>query len=1242
MTLRNSLGLVAGMLAVSLSLLSCAREERDLSASVPVSSEFLSRDLSHPRVTAIAEDAFGHIWVGTAHGLNKNLGYGYRQYFAAEDSLSLHDNHIASLYCDSKKRLWILALDGSVHQYTPEETFSSIPMDFHGISHPQIIELPQGTILCNTERQIFRFNETDRRMEQVIHNTEANIGCFSTSSGRLVVAYPGKIRYYDGNNFSLTEEIPLPMEFKNARMAPDGTLWLSGFGGLLSMDTTTGQFKEAPESLKNEISKGRLLDIVSLHDESLLFNTRSALVQYDPHLGNRIVSTDPASPYYTADYDINCLFMDAGGNLWLGLNGGGIQRIGFGKTRAGLHPLLEYFRNKSISALAYADGGLDITAGKEQRYHFDMATGTIRSLPFSGMSIPSVPKPGRGKDIQLALSDGWTLSADYDKDLVFVRQNETVTIPLRFLTAAAGNQHFVPEVLFEDSGKTIWIGTQSDGVLRIAEDRKDIRKIERISCEEISSILEDQSGHIWIGTQYGLNEYTRSGDFLATYTTGNGVSSNAFTEGAACCLPDGVLLFGTMQGIVARFPSAEVPRKAIPLLLEDLKVQNRLIRPGEKAPVRISLNYAPPITLTHRENSFSISYAALDYSNAAGMNYQYKLEGLDSYWVDAGNSHEAFYSNVPAGKYTFSVRITDAKGAPVSETVSTSLRIRPAPWASWWARTLYLLLACTLISSIVLTWLRHLKKQEETRRAKLEKEQEQKTNEINKRYFANVAHQLRTPLTMISGPIGTLFESDAIKGSDKNLLRIVRHNTDRMLHLVNQIMDFNALETDALALKVRRVDIIPILRNTLDIYQINAAEKGIHFLSDGLDGNTFIYADADKIVNILDNLLSNAIKYAPAGGFISVSFSDMEGKAVLKVSNSGPAIPENKLERIFERYYQIDGATQHGRYNWGSGVGLYYARKLAELHHGTLNCANAEDGSGVCFTLSFPSGQEHYNPEETDHGPAPQTIGHDRMVTETAPVPEGEPAGDRPFVLVVDDDSDITFYLRTLLSPSYQVNCCYDVESAEKQLTQRVPDIILSDIMMNGQTGYDFCNFLKGDLQYCHIPVVLLTAKDSVRDQIDGMKAGADAYVTKPFNAEYLLSLVDNLLKGRERLRKALTDNAGLDIPSDDALSPQDKSFLNDLYALMETELSNSEFNIGDIVDKLHISHSKFLYKVKGLTGTTPSELFKNYKLNKAAAMLREGKHNVSEVADLTGFSSLAHFSKVFKKKFGVSPSEYQ
>jgi len=1236
MALNFYLKLISGLLVLAPFECNADLNSGRSAASV---SEVLSTELSHPRVTAIAEDGFGHIWVGTAHGLNKHLGYGYHQYFAGDDSLSLHDNHIASLFCDTKRRLWVMTLDGGLYQHTDIDTFASVPMDFHGISLPQMVELPNGDILCNTERQIFRYNEHNRQMETVIPGTDLNIGCFVSSSGNLIVVYPRKIRYFDTENFSLLEEISLPAEFQNASMDPDGALWLLGFGQLVRMNPSDGKLENAPVSLSKEVSKGRLMEMLA-SGGGMLINTRSSLIQYDPIQGEMTVSADPSSPFFTADYDINCLFKDSRDNLWLGLNGGGIMRVGHGLSHTGLHPLLEYFRNMSISSLKWTGDVLTINAGKNNIYHYDPDNGSVRKIMQGGPELPF--GIGLGKDLRITLSDGGYLETGYDKDLRFVQPSGESAIPAKRLIEAAGGQHFVPDVLFEDSRGAIWIGTQSSGLFLLSPDRSRLEKIEKISCEEISSIQEDLSGNVWVGTQYGLNEYTPEGELVGTYTAGNGISSNAFTENAACRLPDGTLLFGTMQGIVARFFSEDHPEETASLLFEGLKVQNRMISPGKSSPVSVSMNYSPEVSLSHSQNSFSISYASLDYSNASQASYQYKLEGLDSFWVDAGNSHEAFYSNVPAGRYTFMVRLANAGGEPVSEAITLPVRIFPAPWATWWAKMLYALAFAALLFGIVYTWLQHQRKLEEGRRVAREKEQEQRTNEINKRYFANVAHQLRTPLTMISGPLGTLYESDTIKGSNKNLLKIIRHNTDRMLHLVNQIMDFNALETDALALKVRRTDILPILRNTLDIYEVNAQEKGITFLSDGLEGNAFVYADADKIVNILDNLLSNAFKYAPAGGFISVSFTEMTDNITLKVSNSGPTIPENKLERIFERYYQIDGATQEGRYNWGSGVGLYYARKLAELHHGTLVCTNAEDSNGVCFTLSFPSGKESYSQEETDNGLSYKTLDQEQVITQSSPDTNDDYAELKPFVLVVDDDSDITFYLRTLLSPYYQVSCCYDVDSAEALLQQRIPDIILSDIMMNGQTGYDFCNFLKEDLQYCHIPVVLLTAKDSVKDQIDGLKVGADAYVTKPFNAEYLLSLMDNLLKGRERLRKALTENAGLDIPSDNTLSSQDKSFLKDLYDLMETELSNSEFNIGDIVEKLHISHSKFIYKVKGLTGTTPSELFKNYKLNKAASMLQEGKYNVSEVADLTGFSSLAHFSKVFKKKFGVSPSEYQ
>mgnify|MGYP002624081754 CR=1 FL=1 len=769
MTLKKPLILLGGILLIS----ACFNQ-----AGAPVESapaflnEAISVDLSHPRVTAMAEDSFGHIWIGTAHGLNKDMGYGYRQYFAGNDSLSLHDNHIASLFCDGKDRLWVLTLDGGIYQYTDQDAFVSVPMDFHGISHSQLIELGQGTILCNTERFIFCFDERHRRMRQVIHNTEPNIGCFpGPDDGLLLVAYPDKIRFYDIQHFSLVEEKALPHEVKNAQMAPDGILWLSGFGHLMCFDPSVGHFSDVPGLLNDEISKGRLLNIISGGDDgTLLFNTRNALVRYSPQSGCTSLSDNPKSPYYTANYDINCLLSDKGGNLWMGLNGGGVIRVNHGRTHAGLHPLLDHFSGMSISALEYADSSLLITAGKNRQFVYSLVSGTLRELPPAQSQRPSAaPWMGYGKDFRIMLSDGGEVVTGYDKDLCMIGPQGDITIPLGQLTSALGSLHFVPEVLFEDSRHALWIGTQSDGVLFISEDYASVQKVQRISCEEISSILEDLSGHIWIGTQYGLNEFSPQGELLGTFTTGNGISSNAFTEGAACRLPDGTLLFGTMQGIVARFFSEDsVPEKAT-LLLEELKVQNRLVQPGAGAPIGKSMNYAPPVSLSHRQNSFSISYAALDYGNAVRGHYEYKLEGFDSYWIDAGNSHEAFYSNVPAGKYHFMVRLAKADDTSASETVMIPVTVRPAPWAAWWAKLFYILAAAALLFGVFYTWLRHLRRQEEARRIAQEKEQERRMGEINKQYFANVAHQLRTPLTMISGPVGTLSESDDIKGSSKTL-----------------------------------------------------------------------------------------------------------------------------------------------------------------------------------------------------------------------------------------------------------------------------------------------------------------------------------------------------------------------------------------------------------------------------------------------------------------------------------------
>ncbi len=1219
-------------------LFSCSRER----VALPVAlNENVAKDLTHPRVTAIAEDSTGHVWLGTAHGLNRAMPYGFHQYLSGDTAETLSDNHISRLFLDSGGRLWIASVNGRLCFLTQEETFVQVPIEYHGNVLMTFLEMPDGLLLCDNEYGIFRYVPGENRMENFIDGNTLNLGMFA-SGNLIVIVYPDRMTWYSDDGAEL-KEVVFSETCSAVSADPDGDLWMTLESGRQEIrSSVTGDRLTLPNGFASLVSGKTFTGFIPYEEGGrILVGTEEDLLIIDKGTWTLQSSREAGIPLDTGQYKINCVYADSEQNIWVGLDGGGLDFLPNSRKGSRFHVLLDYFKDTPIQSLTYdeEEGRLYIVTGKNVTYRYDLQDGDIQQIRTDRVA------PGPESSLVLPLSDGNTLTAVNNKDIILsARDGSTATLlDVETVKKALGSEHFIPEVLCQDSRGQVWIGTQSDGVIILDPDTHRFRKVASISCPEIASI-EMVGDIVWVATQYGLNEYDLDGTLLNSYLAGSGVSSNAFTEHCSAVLPGDILVLGTMQGLVIRYPSSRTQEFRLPFFFEDIRVLNRLVKPGKGGPVDKAMVFSPKIRLRHDWNSFGISFCALDYRNALHGSYSYMLEGLDPVWIDDGDAHEAFYSNIPPGKYTFRARLSDQSRSRIFGEGSVEITVLPSPWATIWAKSIYVILALALLSALLYAWLRFIRGREELSRAEEEKRQEQHMSAINKQYFANVAHQLRTPLTMIAGPIGTLSSAESIKGENHNLLRIVRHNVDRMINLVNQIMDFNALETDALSLRVRRTDILPILRNTLDIYRINADEKGIRFLTDGLDGNSFILVDADKIVNIMDNLLSNAIKFTPKDGFISVSFSSSSAENVLVVANSGPTIPEDKLEKIFERYYQLDKDSR-GRLNWGSGVGLYYSRRLAQLHHGTLTCDNAGDGAGVRFVLNIPADASAYSPEEMDEGRqvifAQEIYPHEGRLPVSVPT-EDMPSGVKPYVLVVDDDTDMTFYLRTLLSSCYQVTCCYDVETAIEQLRGRTPDLILSDVIMNGKTGLDFCRTLKNDLQYCHIPIVLLTAKDSVRDQIEGLNVGADAYVTKPFDAEYLLSLADNLLKGRQRLRAALSENAGLDLPGDDALSPQDRAFLKELYALMDEEMSNSEFNVGAIVDKLRISHSKFLYKVKGLTGTTPSELFKNYKLNKAAAMLREGGFNVSEVSDLTGFSSLAHFSKVFKKKFGVPPSEFK
>ena len=824
---------------------------------------------------------------------------------------------------------------------------------------------------------------------------------------------------------------------------------------------------------------------------------------------------------------------------------------------------------------------------------------------------------------------------------------------------------YIPTDMYEDDNGDVWIGTVSNGLLRYNPKTNTMTRIAGLSCSDVASIEKGNQGNLWISTMKGLNRLDMKTGRITSLYKADGLAGDEFTDRASCQLPNGSLVFGSTDGITIFNPADIDTLRNTSLMFSHLRVHNQLVRPAVGGPIEAMIDSCREIRLHHDQNSFTISYTALDYGEYERVHYYHKLEGFDSEWIDAGSSHSVSYSNLPAGHYTFRLRTTDSASDEFNSDERTiDVVVESAPANSWWAWLIYLALASALAYYLYRNARRVVHARRAARQAQMEKEQEKRVNAMNMSFFANIAHEFRTPLTMIAGSIGQLLKSDSLDDADHNLLSIAQRSIQRMFKLVNQLMDFNKLENDTLRLSVEQIDVVKLMNDTLDTFEFNVREKGLTLNRFGLQEPFMAWTDGDKLEKILSNLLSNALKFTPAGGHIDVTLDTEQSLNPqpstlirITVADSGKGIPKEQLENVFKRYYQLDNQTNAIK-NWGTGIGLYYSRRLAELHHGSLTAGNREEGAGTgaVFTLLYPAGEEAYT--EAECRPLEQDGGGSKvydLVHTQSSTPNPQPStlnpqqeDDRPTVLIVDDDTEIINYMRLLFSNTYRLITCLDADTALEEMRAAEPNIVLSDVAMPGKDGYQLCQEIKQDIQLCHIPVILVTAKITPENQVEGLNVGADAYVTKPFDPAVLSALIQSQLKNRQRVQKLLTSNTSLTsnlsplTSEDNALSEQDQHFMEELYKLMEEELSNSELDVTRITKMLYISRTKLYYKIKGLTGETPSNFFRTYKLNRAAELLKGGKYTVSEISDKCGFSTQSHFSVVFKKQFGVTPSEYK
>ena len=755
------------------------------------------------------------------------------------------------------------------------------------------------------------------------------------------------------------------------------------------------------------------------------------------------------------------------------------------------------------------------------------------------------------------------------------------------------------------------------------------------------SAREDSRGNLWISTENGLAKFSPQSGIFENYDEGRFDFSLRFNEGASAkSVKDNRLYFGTTSGVLGFCPDSVQKSTYVPnLVFSKLLIANVEMAPGREGSVLgKGIDDVAGVELSHEENIFTIRYAALDFVKPENIKYAYYLEGFDDDWSYVDKQRTATYTNLPNGDYVFHVKSTNSEGVWVKNERELAITVLPSFWETPWAYCLYFVLFMLLVFvSVYVLFVIY--------RLKHEVSVEQQVTDIKLRFFTNISHELRTPLTLIAGPVEYVLKKTDLPNDVRSQLEIVGRNTDRMLRLVNQILDFRKIQNRKMKLQVQEVDVVPFVRRVMENFESMAEEHQIDFVFESETDSVKLWVDEDKLEKIVFNLLSNAFKYTPPGKMITVFVREEEKTVAIGVQDQGIGIPENKKASLFVRFENL---VDKNLFNSNTtGIGLSLVKELVEMHKATIT-VDSRLGEGSCFTVNFLKGKGHYdasaefilNDSDTplgDANPRP------------ADVDEGVPEMQKKTMLLVEDNLELRYFLRSIFRSEFRVIEAADGNEGWTKAQNFVPDIVISDVIMPGKDGIALTKDIRGNVDTSHILVVLLTAKVSADDRLVAIESGADDYITKPFSATYLKARVENLLQQRMKLQESYRENLmnnPLSFVADEAerpkMSASDQKFMDDLMALMEKNMDNGELIVDDLVRELAVSRSVFFKKLKTLTGLAPIEFIKGVRLKRAAQLIMDGDYNMTQISYMVGINDPRYFSKCFKQKFGMTPTEFK
>jgi signal transduction histidine kinase/ligand-binding sensor domain-containing protein/CheY-like chemotaxis protein/AraC-like DNA-binding protein len=1235
--------------------------------------------LNNAYVTSLAFDREGRLWIGT-HGGGINIYDGKNKRFTHLDSAANQTNAPTTVYINA------LLAHG-------DEMWSGTKGGVQIYKSPDLrrVEVPEIDAHINK-----------KQVTKIIRGKEGDL-FLSTLTGDI-------LRMIPRNGYYLVQ--PLLTEgakggIKNVHtlsQTRDGKLWLGGeFTGLSLYDPQKGELRvfEAADDPSSMLPP-RSIRSVYVDDSGLTwigtFNKGAFLMhgnasgfagQYpkhpkltgrnirgftEDHAGNvwiandgeGVMCLDPKSGKLDSPKRLNeavgtnlltSILFDRKGNLWIGTVNRGAFRY---NLKSGTHetfPLRsEGFGDNYVSTL-YEDQKGRIWAGTSGSglFYHDEGFGSFKALCQDDKPnfitktayVSSMAEDGEGNFWVGTMYGLFALREISPGDFAYtqyMQHDEGHPISSNSIQS-----------LFVDREQHLWVGTTDNGLNILRKGSREfisLKQRDGMSSNTIRGIVADGEGNIWISGNRGLTKLDPETETFFNFSVADGLASNNFFPNAYLKSTDGRLYFGSNNGLNTFYPDSvsTVPQRPV-VHLTDLKINNRSVGIGATgSPLKAHISHAKEIELTYEQRSFVIDFVAVDFVNSKRLRYCYRLLGFDEDWVCEGTGNSATYTNLDPGTYEFMVKAANTEGFWTEEPVTLKITIHPMPWKSWWALTLYFIILSVLVYFLLKIRIERIKMKTQLVHERMAREHEHALNASKTQFFTNVSHEFRTPLSLILMPLENLLHDGTVTKAVKSRLQTVYRNADKMMRLVNELLEFNKMESGTQKLNLKHGDLLHFLTDIIASFRDLADQKSIDFSVKIVSPEIKGWFDADKLEKIMVNVLANAFKFTATGGDIQVILTEKttpddknhQGRILeIKVVDNGIGISAEELPFIFNKFYQAKSADVVP--NPGTGIGLSLTKSLVELHQGSIVAQSQPDNETI-FVISIPLDEDSYRLTEL---PQPvrekQNAGIDfeelaREGRQTIAVHQG--LQDKPKVLVVEDHLELLDYLAEALEVDYQVFRATDGSMGIQLAKEMVPDLIISDILMAKQTGLELCRELKSDISTSHIPIVLLTAKSTVEEQIDGIENGADLYLTKPFNMRFLLTHVKKLIETRNRLFASYSQNAYL-MPAKVAENRLDQEFLEKIIAYIEANIKDTQLGVDSIAEIFNLSRTQIYRKIKALTGKSVVEFIRTVRLKKALQLMDTQKYSLSEIAFEVGFNSASYFTRAFKETYGKAPSAY-